>query len=100
MHTIQEDIYLCRNQDEFNCKDHPQRGCNKLKTAVSVESRCAGLPVDVQGQTVSLPAHRGGVGLQQEAAQELDQSLLVSKRIQLAHQSHAQLVLLTARAFS
>lgn len=57
---------------------------------------CITVPVNVQRQTVGLPAHSGGVGLQQEAAEELDERLLVGKLVQLADQSHAELVLLAA----
>ena len=59
-------------------------------------SQAPGPPVDVQSQAVGLPAHRGGVRLQEEATQELDQGLLVRKFVQLVHQSCAQLVLLAA----
>ena len=58
------------------------------------------LPIDVQCQAVGLPAHRGRVGLQEEATQKLDQGLLVRKFVQLVHQSCAQLVLLAAWALT
>lgn len=61
-----------------------------------VEAKPQAPPVDVQSQAVGLPAHRGGVRLQEEATQELDQGLLVRKFVQLVHQSCAQLVLLAA----
>jgi len=59
--------------------------------------RCITVPVDVQRQTVGLPADSRGVGLQQEAAQELDERLFVGKLVQLADQRHAELVLLAAQ---
>lgn len=58
------------------------------------------LPVDVQSQAVGLPAHRRRVGLQQEAAQELNQSFFVCKFVQLTDKSATQLILLTARSIT
>lgn len=58
------------------------------------------VPVDVQSQAVGLPAHRGRVGFQQEAAQELNQSFFVCKFVELTDQSTTQLILLTAHSLT
>lgn len=58
------------------------------------------VPVDVQSQAVGLPAHRGRVGFQQEAAQELNQSFFVGKFVELTDQSTTQLILLTAHSLT
>lgn len=50
----------------------------------------------MKSQTVGLPADSRWVGLQQEAAQKLDESFLVCKLVELADQSHTQLILLAA----
>lgn len=50
----------------------------------------------MKSQTVGLPADSRWVGLQQEAAQKLDKSFLVCKLVELADQSHTQLILLAA----
>lgn len=69
---------------------------NKVKAYIS----CMLGPVDVQSQAVGLPAHRGRVGLQQEAAQELNQSFFVCKFVELTDQSTAQLILLTTHSLT
>lgn len=58
------------------------------------------VPVDMQCEAVGLPAHRGRVGLEQEATQELNKRLLICKFIELTDQSCTQLVFLTASSIS
>lgn len=54
----------------------------------------------MQRQAVGLPANSRGIWFEEEAAQELDQSLFVCKLIQLTDQSHAQLIFLAADAIA
>lgn len=73
---------------------------NAPGTWTGESSACPGLaysPVDVQSETVSLPTHGRRVGFQQEAAQELNERLLVGEFVQLVHQSGAELIFLAAR---
>lgn len=58
------------------------------------------LPINVKCQAVGLPAHSRWVGLQQEAAQELNEGFLICKLVKLTNQSHAQLILLAANTIT
>lgn len=50
----------------------------------------------MQCQAMGLPAHGRGVWLEEKAAKELNESLLVGELVELADQRHTQLVLLAA----
>lgn len=54
----------------------------------------------MQREAVSLPAHRWRVGLKQENTQELNESLLICKFVELTNQSRTQLIFLTASSIS
>ena len=106
--TIQGDAIVCKLQHpsghRFNHQLFHKDGALHNGAELAQEEPGQRLPpsspVDVEREAVGLPSHGGRVGLQQEATQELNEGLLISKLVQLVHQSCTQLIFLTAQTLA